>query len=170
MNLGLEKYQSVVSGLEPQVDYGPDGESKDEPWSNVGKFDQWLSAQGFTDADRQAWITSVPLVTLSMNHGPLFGVERFIEVNSCTDHQILKAGFVIVGRGPNGDCVVVDIAESRGQTGWLPMGMIRGMPAASVREHFVATNPSLGDFVKSSEEDWSNVPKDWHDARNPAND
>ena len=165
---GIAAYESTVSTIEPQIDYGPDGESQDEPWTDTPKFRAWLEALELGDNNTEALLGLVPLVSLALNHGPLLGIESFIEINSESGHQVREAGFLIFATGPNGDFVVVDTLDGNGQTGWLPMAMIWGMDAAKVREYFVPTNPNLGDFVRASQEEWANVPKDWYDARDQA--
>ena len=154
--------------LEPQVDYGPDGESQDAPWNDTPRFRTWLESLELGEANTEALLEIVPPVSLALNHGPLLGVERFIEDNSDSRHQVREAGFLIFATGPNGDFVVVDTRDGSGQTGWLPMAMIWEMEPSAVREHFVATNRTLGDFLRASEEDWAEVPKDWYDARDEA--
>ena len=74
----------------------------------------------------------------------------------------------IFGGGANGDLIVVDVQTGGGQTGWLPISMVWGMEVAEVRNLFVPTNKTLGDFVRASEEEWSTVPKDWHEAKRHA--
>jgi len=168
IDFGIAAYESTVATLEPQIDYGPDGESQDEPWTDTPKFRAWLEALELGDDNTEALLGIVPSVSLAMNHGPLLGIESFIEDNSESGHKVWEAGFLIFATGPNGDFVVVDTRNGSGQTGWLPMAMIWGMDADKVREHFVPTNPNLGDFVRASEEEWATVPKDWYDARDQA--
>jgi len=168
IDFGSDTYRRTVATLEPQIDYGPDGESQDEPWSNVPKFRKWLEELGLGEVNTEALIEIVPPVSLGLNHGPLFGVERFMEDNSVSGHKLREAGFLIFATGPNGDFIVVDIRDGSGSTGWLPMAMIWGMDATKIREHFVPTNETLGDFLRVSEEDWASVPKDWYDARDEA--
>ena len=168
IDFGIETYRLTVSTLEPQIDYGPDGESKDKPWSDTTKFREWLEGLGLGKSNTDALLEIVPSVSLALNHGPLLGVERFMEDNSESRHKVRDAGFLIFATGPNGDFIVVDTLEGSGQTGWLPMAMIWNMEPSQVREHFIATNKNLGDFLRASEEDWAEVPKDWYDARDEA--
>jgi hypothetical protein len=168
IDFGIAAYQATIATLEPQVDYGPDGETQDDPWTDTGKFRKWLEELGLGENNTETLLEVVPSVSIGLNHGPLLGVERFIEDNSESGHKVREAGFLIFATGPNGDFIVVDTLEGRGQTGWLPMAMIWGMDVIQVREHFVPTNPNLGDFVRASEEEWTTVPKDWYDARDQA--
>jgi len=168
IDFGISDYQRTVPKLKPHINYGPDGESQDEPWTDVPKFRAWLEALQLGEENIEALLEVVPSVSLSINHGLLFGVERFIEDNSDSDHNVLEAGFLIFATGPNGDFIVVDTRNGNGQTGWLPMAKIWDMDTNKVREHFVPTNPNLGDFLRASEEEWSSVPKDWYDARDHA--
>jgi hypothetical protein len=166
VDFGIEAYQSTIAALDPKVNYGPDGEMRDEPWNETGKFHDWLEGLGLGDDTIAKLIEIVPLVSIGLNHGPLLGVERFIEQNSNSDHKVFEAGFLIFAAGANGDFIVVDVRDGSGQTGWLPMAMIWGMDANQVREHFLPTNPNLGDFLRASEQQWASVPKDWYGARN----
>lgn len=165
INFGIEAYQSTIATLEPQVDFGPDGETREKPWTETAKFRKWIDGLGLGEDNAVRLLEVVPSVSMELNHGPLLGIERFIEENSDSDHKVLEAGFLIFATGPNGDFIVVDVRDGSGQTGWLPMAMIWGMDANQVREHFVPTNPDLGDFVRASEKQWASVPKDWYDAR-----
>ena len=165
---GIAAYQNTVATLEPQIDYGPDGESQDKPWTDTPKFRTWLEDLELGDSDIEVLVEVVPPVSLALNHGPLLGIERFIEENSESGHKVLEAGFLIFATGGNGDFVVVDTRNGSGQTGWLPMAMIWSMDVTKVREHFVPTDRNLGDFVRASEVDWATVPKDWYDARDQA--
>lgn len=165
IDFGIEAYQSTIATLEPQIDYGPDGETRDAPWNDAAKFHKWLEGLGLGEDNTARLIEIVPPVSIGLNHGPLLGIERFIEENSNSDHKVFEAGFLIFATGPNGDFIVVDVRDGSGQTGWLPMAMIWGMDATEVRDHFVPTNPNLGDFLRASEEQWATVPKDWYDAR-----
>ncbi len=168
IDFGIEAYRLTVATLEPQIDYGPDGESQDKPWSDVSKFRKWLEGLGLGESNIDVLLEIVPSVSLALNHGPLLGVERFMEDNSESRHKVRDAGFLIFATGPNGDFIVVDTLEGSGQTGWLPMAMIWDMEPSQVREHFVATNKNLGDFLRASEDDWAEVPKEWYDARDEA--
>jgi hypothetical protein len=168
IDFGKAVYQDIASKLDPQIDYGPEGESRDEPWTDNAKFRKWLEELNLGEKNAEALIEIVPPVSLAMNHGPLLGVECFIEENSEAGHKVREAGFLIFATGPNGDFVVVDMKDGNGQTGWLPMAMIWSMEAKEVREHFVPTDKTLGGFIRSSEEDWATVPKDWYDARDQA--
>lgn len=168
IDFGIETYRLTVATLEPQIDYGPDGESQDKPWSDDTKFRKWLEGLGLGKSNTDALLEIVPTVSLALNHGPLLGVERFMEDNSESRHKVRDAGFLIFATGPNGDYIVVDTLEGSGQVGWLPMAMIWDMEPSQVREHFVSTNKNLGDFLRASEEDWAEVPKDWYDARDEA--
>lgn len=165
IDFGIEAFQGTIATLKPQIDYGPDGETRDKPWTETAKFQKWLEGLGLGVDNTAKLIEIVPSVSMGLNHGPLLGIERFIEENSDSDHKVLEAGFLIFATGPNGDFIVVDVRDGSGRTGWLPMAMIWGMNSNQVREHFVPTNPNLGDFVRSSEEQWTTVPKDWYDAR-----
>ena len=165
IDFGVETYRRTIATLEPQVDYGPNGESQDAPWDDTPKFRKWIESLNLGDENTEALLELVPPVSMATNHGPLLGVERFMEDNSESRHMVREAGFLIFASGPNGDFVVVDTRDGGGQTGWLPMAMIWDMEPSQVREHFVATNKNLGDFLRASEEDWSEVPKDWYDAR-----
>jgi hypothetical protein len=165
IDFGIEAFESTIATLEPKIDHGPDGETRDEPWNDTAKFHKWLEGLELGEDNTARLIEIVPSVSIGMNHGPLLGIERFIKQNSDSDHKVLAAGFLIFATGPNGDFIVVDVRDGSGQAGWLPMAMICGMKASQVREHFVPTNPNLGDFLRASEEQWANVPKDWYDAR-----
>lgn len=168
IDFGLAAYRTTVERLEPQIDYGPDGERRDTPWSDSVRFRRWLETLELGKANTETLLEVVQPVSLALNHGPLLGIERFIKVNTEADHKVREAGFLIFGTGPNGDFIVVDVRDGSGRTGWLPMAMIWGIDAKEVREHFVPTNKTLGDFVRASEEDWLTVPKDWYDARDEA--
>ena len=168
IDFGIETYRLTVAKLKPQIDYGPDGESQDKPWTDTTKFRKWLEGLGLGNSNTVALLEIVPSVSLALNHGPLLGVERFMEDNSESGHKVRDAGFLIFATGPNSDFIVVDTLEGSGQTGWLPMAMIWDMEPSQVREHFVATNKNLGEFLRASEEDWAEVPKDWYDARDEA--
>ena len=168
IDFGIETYRLAVARLEPQIDYGPDGESQEEPWSDTPKFRKWLEGLDLGESNTKALLEIVPSVSLALNHGPLLGVERFMEDNSESRHKVRDAGFLIFATGPNGDFVVVDTRGGSGQTGWLPMAMIWDMEPSQVREHFVATNKNLGNFLRASEEDWAEVSMDWYDARDEA--
>jgi len=166
-----DDFDHVAGGLPPYVDYGPDGEERDEPWRDDAAFKTWLAEHEFQHDVQDFLLHHLPRVSLAMNHGPLLGVQKFMEDNGDQDHQVLKAGFMIVATGPNGDFIVVDIQNGgagAGRTGWLPMAMIWRMEAPEIRSHFVATNATLGQFLRASEEQWETVPKDWYDARGAA--
>ncbi len=169
IDFGIEAYQRMIAKLEPQIDYGADGETQDEPWTDTEKFRKWLDGLGLGGDNAARLLEIVPAVSIGLNHGPLLGIGRFMEENSDSDHKVLEAGFLIFATGPNGDFIVVDVRDGSGQTGWLPMAMIWGMDEIKIREHFVPTNPNLGDFVRASEEQWESVPKDWYDARDETN-
>jgi len=168
VDFGTVAYRHTIANLEPQIDYGPEGESKDQSWTDTARFRKWLGELGLGEANTGTLLELVPSVSLALNHGPLFGVERFMEANSETRHKIRDAGFLVFATGPNGDFIVVDVRDGNGRTGWLPTAMIGGMEQDKVREHFVPTNPNLGDFLRASEEEWKSVPKDWYDARDQA--
>jgi hypothetical protein len=168
IDFGLAVYHRTVSKLEPKIDYGPKGESRDKPWADADRFLKWLDQLDVGEENATVLAEIVPPVSLAMNHGPLLGVERFIEANSETDHKVREAGFLIFATGPNGDYIVVDASDGNGKTGWLPMAMIWGMESKEVRENFIPTARTLGDFIHASEEEWSSVPKDWYDARDKA--
>ncbi len=168
IDFGIPAYQTTVATLESQIGYGSDGESRDAPWTDTPKFRAWLGTLKVGDDNTEALLGIVPSVSLALNHGPLLGIESFIKNNSESGHKVREAGFLIFATGSNGDFVVVDTRDGGGQTGWLPMAMIWGMDVDQVREHFVPTNPTLGEFVRASEEKWTTVPKDWYDARDQA--
>ncbi len=168
MDLGIEEFRATSAKLKPQIDYGPDGASQDEPWTDMAGFRKWMEDLGLGKENAETLLQIVPPVTLAISHGSLLGVEKFIEANSESKHKVFEAGFLIFATGPNGDYIVVDVRENSGRTGWLPMAMVWGMDASQIREHFVATNPTLGDFLRASKEDWLNVPKDWYGARKQA--
>ncbi|WP_435892802.1 hypothetical protein [Oceaniferula spumae] len=161
-DFGGKTFSDVIAKLGPQVDWGPDGEEPNEPWTDSPAFSAWLHSKKFSPAEIEYLLDTIPRVDLALNHGPLFGVARFINENS-DDHKILEAGFVIVASGCNGDFIVVDRTD--GRTGWLPMAMIWDMEAAEVSSHFVATNQNLAEFITHSEDQWLDVPKDWYDAK-----
>ena len=165
IDFGIDDYREIVATLEPQIDYGANGMSQDEPWTDTPRFFDWLSQLGLGQENVNALLELVPLVSVALNHGPLLGVKRFMEENSGAGHKIRDAGFLIFGIGPNGDFVVVDTEHGNGQSGWLPMAMIWEMNATQVRDHFIPTNQTLGAFIRASEENWSSVPKDWYDAK-----
>jgi hypothetical protein len=167
-DFGIETYRRIVATLEPQIDFGPDGESQDEPWTDTPKFRKWLEKLELGELNTEALLEIVPSVSLALNHGPLLGVESFMEDNSESGHKVWAAGFLIFATGPNGDFIVVDVRDGSGRTGWLPMAMIWGMDATQVRDHFVPTNKNLGEFLGASEQEWADVPKDWYDARDEA--
>jgi hypothetical protein len=168
IDFGLDAYRRTVARLSPQIDCGLGGEIGDAPWSDGARFRDWLETLELGGANTAALFDVVPSVSLALNHGPLFGVERFIRKNSEFDHKVREAGFLIFATGPNGDFIVVEVHDGSGRTGWLPMAMIWGMDAKTVRDHFVPTNETLGDFIRASEEDWPIVPKDWYAARDMA--
>ncbi len=168
IDFGLDAYRTTVATLVPQIDYGPDGESQDDEWTDTDRFRRWLETLRLGEENTEALLEVIPSISLALNHGPLLGVKRFMEENSGTDHKVREAGFLIFAIGPNGDFIVVDTREGSGKIGWLPMAMVWGVEATAVREHFVPTKKTLGDFVRASEDDWSMVPKDWYDAGNRA--
>ncbi|MEI9895844.1 MAG: hypothetical protein WDN28_18710 [Chthoniobacter sp.] len=164
-----EDFDRVTGQLSPYVDFDDDGEVSDDPWLDDAAFAAWLVRRGIPKDVQDFLIGHLPRVSLAMNHGCLFGIQRFMEENGADGHQVWPAGFLIVGSGPNGDFIVVDIKEGAGRTGWLPMAMIWRMDAAETRDRFVATNSTLGQFMRASDEEWDAVPKDWYAARAAAN-
>ncbi|YCM46937.1 hypothetical protein V2O64_24200 (plasmid) [Verrucomicrobiaceae bacterium 227] len=93
IDYGIEACRLTVATLEPQIDYGPDDESQDEPWSDTPKFRKCLEGLELGDSN---------------------------------------------------------------------------IEPSQVREHFVVTNKNLGDFLRASEENRAELPKDWYDARDEA--
>ena len=95
-----------------------------------------------------------------INAGYLKGVGDLIERNSdprC--RQVRAAGFFIVGSGPNGDFLVVDL-EHQGATGFLPLELVFSKSSPELRELFIPIAPSLGRYLALSERS-TETPRDY---------
>lgn len=164
IDFGGDQLANTVKRLDAYVEE-PFEDDSEEPWEDYPEFERWLKTLNLGDHNTKALIRIIPPASLEMNHGPLLGVERFIEVNSEEDHNVLEAGFLVFATGPNGDFIVVDMESGNGKAGWLPMAMIWEMSVQEVRNSFVPTNGSLGALVLACEEEWDSVAKDWYDAK-----
>lgn len=165
IDFGMADFLRVVKNLAPSVSHGANGPASEEPCQDFELFQQWLARLELGDANIDQLMKVVPSVSLETNHGPLYGMKRFMAANSEEDCNVRKSDFLVFGHGANGDLIVVDVRDGSGVTGWLPLGRIFDMHAEEIRENFAPANRTLGEFLLDSEERWRLVPKDWYAAK-----
>lgn len=165
IDFGMVDYLRTIKNLAPSVSHDANGPALEEPCQNVELFQQWLARLELGDANIEQLMKVVPSVSLETNHGPLYGMKRFMATNSEADCIVRESGFLIFGHGANGDLIVVDVRDGSGATGWLPSARIFDLDAEEIRENFAPVNKSLGGFLLDSEECWRLVPKDWYEAK-----
>ena len=98
MNFGGSIFTGAVASLKPQEDWGPNGLEPNEPWTDDEVFAEWLVTTGFSEEEIKLLTKNVPKIDLALNHGPLFGVRNFIDMNSEAKTSI---AFSFFSREPN---------------------------------------------------------------------
>lgn len=142
--LGSQEYLSIVPNLVRYRDWGPNGAEDIPAWNDEEQFASWLDKQAIPQILAEFLYQNAPERSLMINAGHLKGVGELIEGNSDASFRAVRAaGFFMVGSGPNGDILVVDL-ENKGATGFLPLEMVFSKSPQELRELFIPIAPSLG--------------------------
>lgn len=158
--LGAQDYLAIVPKLVRYRDWGPNGLEKIPAWSDEAKFAEWLEKQAIQRPFAEFLYQNAPERNLMINAGYLNGVADIIERNSdASCSHVRVAGFFIMGCGPNGDFLVVDL-EHEGATGFLPLELVFSKSPKELRELFIPVASSLGRYLALSEQD-TETPRDY---------
>lgn len=160
IELGASAYLAIVPKLLRYRGWIPPGEPETPAWSDESTFADRLRDQELPRALAVFLYDHAPERSLDINAGSLWGVEMLIDENSRDDYVIREAGFFIMGAGPNGDPLVIDLRQ-KGVVGFFDHGShIYNDSPIELRSRFIPIAPSIGEYLASSEHD-NSLPRDY---------
>lgn len=168
--LGRHHY---VDFLKTQPRHGAEDYSLDPPAvpplkTNDAAFYKWLLKQKLPREFAEMLYTGAPEVSFMEGSGYLNGVDALIEENSDRHlKNIREAGFFIVGSGPNGDALVVDVGfTGNGAVAFLPIELYHDKTSKELREMFIPIAESIGEYIRIHNSDKRlDVPADYWAAK-----
>lgn len=162
-----------VDFLRSQPRYGAEDYSRTPPAIPPLKTDdktfyEWLIKQKIPREFAEMIYMGAPETSFLEGSGYVNGVDAIIAENSSADQKNIRdAGFFIVGSGPNGDFLVVDVAfKGTGEVGFFPIETTSGKTPAQLREMFIPIVKSLGDYIRiHNSPDRLSLPMDYWAAK-----
>lgn len=155
---GAELYARIVPSLKR---IGGESYVNHEPvippgWTDDARFYRWLKSQQLPRSLAEMLYYYAPERNFMAGSGYIYGVARIIEATEPSEGAdtrfIRDAGFLMVGSGPNGDFLVVDLTgPSAGAVGFLPIEMVWGKSAEELRTMFIPICPTLGAYYDEYE-------------------
>lgn len=126
------------------------------PWSKRTAL--WCIRHGLPSELRELFESHMPHNEIWAGAGTLFGESQIIRWND-NFPEALRARLLIVGSGPNGDHIAIDL--NNGATGYISHEHDWRI---NPREFFIAVSPSIGSFLVDINRDPPSIPEDYWDA------
>lgn len=118
----------------------------------------WCARHDFPLELRELFETHVAHTEICAGAGALFGESQITRWND-NFPEALSARLLIVGSGPNGDHITIDL--NNGATGYISHEHDWRI---NPRKFFVAVSPSIGNFLVNINRDPPAIPEDYWDA------
>ncbi|GHC67976.1 hypothetical protein [Roseibacillus persicicus] len=117
-------------------------------WSDEIKFFNWINENKLPRELAELLYYHTPERDFMAGSHYIHGVESLIEANDderCSN--VREAGFLIVGSGPNGDDVVVDMeGAKKGAIGYFPISTKWDKTPDELKRMFIPVVDSIGDY------------------------
>jgi hypothetical protein len=163
-----ELYASVVPSLER---FGGESYVTGEPvipprWTDENRFFDWLRNQQLPRSLAEMLYYHAPERNFMAGSGYIYGIASLIEATEPSegaDRRFIRdAGFLIVGSGPNGDFLVVDLTgPTAGAVGFFPIEMVWGKSEEELLAMFIPICPTLGGYYAEYEKRRPKLPADY---------